>query len=80
MQSRFLNSRIESTLTLVVSGLSVAFIAVGTLGLARPAGATPEAAVAVAAPLELERVVITGKRAPAKAATVAEARSPQQGT
>lgn len=74
MQSRLLNSRIESTLTLVVSGLCVAFIAVGTLGLARSAPA-PEAAVAVAAPLE--RVVITGKRAPA---TVAEARQAQQGT
>ena len=78
MQSRFLNANIESTLTLVVSALSVAFIAVGTLGLARSVDPTPDTAIAVAAPLE--RVVITGKRAPAKAAMVAEARSPQQGT
>jgi hypothetical protein len=74
MQSRFLNSSIESTLTLVVSALSVAFIAVGTLGLARSADPTPEAAVAVAAPLE--RVVITGKRAPA---TLAETGTPVAG-
>ncbi len=61
MQSRFLNSSIESTLTLVVSGLSMALIAVGTFSMARPA----DTAVTVAA---LERVVITGKRAPAKLA------------
>lgn len=73
MQSRLLNASIESTLTLVVSGLCVAFIAVGTLGLAR--SAAPEAAVAVAAPLE--RVVITGKRAPA---TLTEDRNAPQGT
>ncbi len=71
MQSRFLTATIESTLTLVVSALSVAFIAVGTLGLARSVDPTPEAAVAVAAPLE--RVVITGKRA---AANLAETGTP----
>lgn len=61
MQSRFLNSSIESTLTLVVSGLSVALIAVGTFSMARPA----DTAVTV---VTLERVVITGTRAPAKLA------------
>ena len=53
MQSRLLNSSIESTLTLVVSGLCVALIAVGTFSMARPA----DTAVTVAA---LEPVVITG--------------------
>ena len=62
MQSRLLNADIESTLTLVVSGLCVALIAAGTLSMARPA----DTAVVVA---PLERVVITGKRAPAKLAT-----------
>ena len=65
MQSRLLNSSIESTLTLVVSGLSVALIVAGTLSMARPAADT---AVTVAA---LEPVVITGKRAPAKLAKAA---------
>ena len=78
MQSRFLNANIETTLTLAVGALSVMVIAVGTLGLARSFDPTPEAAVAVAAPLE--RVVITGTRASAKAALVAEAASPRQGT
>ena len=61
MQSRLLNSSIESTLTLVVSGLCVALLAAGTFSMARPA----DTAVTVA---PLERVVITGKRAPAKLA------------
>lgn len=75
MQSRFLNANIETTLTLAVGALSVVVIAAGTLGLARSFAPTPDAAVAVAAPLE--RVVITGTRAPAK---VAGAASPRQGT
>ncbi|HET7863143.1 MAG TPA: hypothetical protein VFL86_01950 [Burkholderiaceae bacterium] len=61
MQSRLLNSSIESTLTLVVSGLCVALIAAGTLSMARSA----DTAVAVAA---LEPVVITGTHAAADAA------------
>jgi hypothetical protein len=61
MQSRFLNSSIESTLTLVVSGLSVALIAAGTLSMARPA----DTALTVAA---LEPVVITSQQAPAQVA------------
>lgn len=63
MQSRLLNSRIESTLTLVVSALSVALIAVGTFSMARPA----DTAATVAA---LEPVVITGT-APARLAQAA---------
>ncbi len=73
MQNRLLNTRIESTLTLVVSGLCVALIAAGTFSMARPA----DTAVVVA---PLERVVITGKRAPAKPATVAVADSARQGS
>jgi len=61
MQSRFLNSSIESTLTLVVSGLCVVLIAAGTFNMARPAHTT----VAVAT---LERVVITSQHAPAQVA------------
>ena len=61
MQSRLLNSSIESTLTLVVSGLCMALIAVGTFSMARPA----DMAVNVAA---LESVVITSQKAPAQVA------------
>jgi hypothetical protein len=73
MQSRLLNSRIESTLTLVVSGLCVALIAAGTFSMARSA----DNAVTVAA---LEPVVITGTHAPAKPATVAAADAARQGS
>jgi hypothetical protein len=69
MQSRFLNARIESTLLLAVSALSVAVIGIGTAGMVRSFDPTPE--VAVAAPLE--RVVITGTR---KAARLAQASAP----
>jgi hypothetical protein len=63
MQSRLLNSSIESTLTLVVSGLCVALISAGTFSMARPA----DTAVTV---VVLEPVVITGT-APAKLAQAA---------
>lgn len=77
MQSRFLNAHLETTLTLAVGALSVIIISAGTLGMGRSFDPTPDRAVVVA---PLERVVITGTRAPAKAATVAEANSPRQGT
>jgi len=64
MQSRLLNSSIESTLTLVVSGLCVALIAVGTFSMVRPA----DTAVTVAA---LEPVVITSQHAQAQVAQAA---------
>ena len=69
MQSRFLNARIESTLTLAIGALSVMVIAVGTLGLARSFDPTPDSAVAVVPPLE--RVVITSQHARAQAAQAA---------
>jgi hypothetical protein len=65
MQSRFLNTRIESSLTLAVAALSVAVIAAGTLGMGRSFEPAPHAVAEVA---PLERVVITSKRAPAKLA------------
>jgi hypothetical protein len=64
MQSRFLNSSIESTLTLIVSGLSMALIAVGTFSMVRPA----DTALTVAA---LEPVVIMSQKAPAQVAQAA---------
>lgn len=77
MQSRFLTARIESTLTLAVGALSVAFIAAGTLGMGRSFDPRHDT-VAVAAPLE--RVVITGQRSPANTtAPTAEARHARQG-
>lgn len=65
MQSHLLNARIESVLTLAVGALCVMVIAAGTLRLARSFDPTPDAAVAVAPPLE--RVVITSQRAQAQA-------------
>lgn len=73
MKSRFLNTRIESSLTLAVAALSVGVIAAGTLGMGRSFEPAPQA-VAQAAPLE--RVVITSsKRTPA---TVAQASADAQ--
>lgn len=66
MQSRLLNARIESTLLLAVGALSVAVIAIGTVGMVRSFDPTPAADIARAAPLE--RVVITGTRKPARLA------------
>jgi hypothetical protein len=74
MQSRLLNSRIESHLTLVVGLLSVAVIAAGTLGMGRTFDPSANAGVAV---VHLEPVVITSsKRAPAKVAQAAEVAAP----
>jgi hypothetical protein len=73
MQSRLLNTRIESTLTLVVGLLSVAVIAAGTLGMGRTFDPTAAAGVAV---VHLEPVVITSKRAPAKVAQAAAVAAP----
>jgi hypothetical protein len=70
MQSRLLNSRIESSLTLVVGLLSVAVIAAGTLGMGRSFDPAADAGVTV---VRLEPVVITSQRAPARLAQVASA-------
>jgi hypothetical protein len=67
MQNRLLNSRIESSLTLVVSLLSVAVIAAGTLGMGR---AFDPAAGATVAVVYLEPVVITSQRGAARVAQV----------